>query len=65
MPEKGLLPAQIEEAMRLIYGLPVDARSRAAAEEVAKDLERLSGAELRPEEGLAMPRRRRAESAHE
>lgn len=60
MPEEEPVPAQIEETMRLIYGLPADARSRAAAEEVAADLEILSSADLRPEEGLAIPRPRRA-----
>ena len=60
MPEEEPVPAQIEETMRLIYGLPADARSRAAAEEVTGDIETLSAAELRPEEGTAMPRGQRA-----
>ncbi|MEK6709344.1 MAG: hypothetical protein AABZ64_02075 [Nitrospinota bacterium] len=59
MSEEKSLPAHIEEAIRLIYGLPVDARSRATAQEVAKDLETLTGTALQPAEGIAMPRGQR------
>jgi hypothetical protein len=50
------VPAHLEEMVRLVYGVPVDERSRAAAEEVAQDLRTLSGAELERTEGIAIPR---------
>lgn len=66
MPEKrpspaaDPVPAHLEEMVRLVYGIPVDERSRAAAEEVARDLKTLSGVELERTEGIAIPRGRAA-----